>query len=155
MKLLRPANRADFEELNRIARQVGDLHAQWGVCESVEYVYPMDFFLDVIEGRDEMYKLYVADDNGAIVGFVRFYTWNTNGAGALPRKFLSIEDIGVDEAIRNRGIGQQIMDDLREFAHSEGCTDFQLYVDAHNETALAFYKKCGFHICNYGMQMKL
>ena len=155
MNILRPARKEDFEEFNRIARQVGDLHAQWGVCQSVEYPYPMDFFLDMIEKEDELYKLYIAEKDGSIVGYIRFYMWNANGSSALNRRFLSIEDIGVDEALRNQGIGQQIMDDLRQLACAEGCTNFQLYVDAHNESAQAFYKKCGFHISNIGMQMKL
>ena len=154
MKLLRPARREDFAEFNRIAKQVNDLHAQWGLCESVDCPYPMDFFLDMVENEEEINEIYIAEKGGKIVGYIRFYIWDTNGT-SVTRRFLSIDDIGVDETLRNQGIGQQMIDDLHELANNEGCTDFQLYVDAHNEGALSFYKKCGFHISNIGMQTRL
>lgn len=151
MELLELARPEDWAEVNRIARQVCELHASWGSCQAVEYPYPMDYYLECI--RQE--KLYVARLDGKVVGYLLFYFWTAGGPAAAIRKMVSIDDIGVDEARRNQGIGRKMMADLRKLAKDAGCSGLQLYVDAPNENAIAFYKKCGLHISNYGMQMKL
>ena len=151
MELLRPAQLSDFEDLNRIARQVCALHASWGSGMVVDYPYPMDYFEECLrEG-----KLYVAEQEAKVVGYIFFYFWTAGGPAAATRKMVSIDDIGVDEALRNQGIGQRMMADLRELAREKGCAAMNLYVDAPNENAIAFYKKCGLHIRNHGMTMNL
>lgn len=151
MELLRPAQMEDFEELNRIARQVCQLHASWGSGMVVDYPYPMDYYTEVI-GEN---KLYVAEQDGKILGYIFFYFWTAGGPAAATRKMVSIDDIGVEETLRNRGIGQRMLADLCELARAEGCAALNLYVDAPNENAIAFYQKCGLHIRNHGMTMNL
>lgn len=151
MELLRPARLEDFEETNRIARQVCALHASWGNGIAVDYPYPIAYYEECIRGQ----KLYVAELENRIVGYIFFYFWTAGGPAAATRKMVSIDDIGVDEALRNQGIGKRMMADLCELAREKGCSGLQLYVDAPNENAISFYKKCGLHISNYGMQMSL
>lgn len=153
MELLELAREEDWERVNVLSRQVLELHAQWspGAYEAVEHPYPMVYFLEDIQEK----CLYVARRDGRIVGYVRFRLWETNGAGSVKRKMMQIDDIGVDEVLRNQGVGKKIMADVKDLAKSIGCTDLNLYVDAHNESAFAYYKKCGFHVSNIGMQMKL
>lgn len=148
LKLVRPE---DWEDVNRIARQVAALHASWGNGMAVEYPYPMDYYLQCIREN----KLYAAWIDGEIVGYIFFYFWTSGGPAARTRKMISIDDIGVDQSRRNQGIGQKMMEDLKEFAREEGCAAVNLYVDAPNENAIAFYQKCGFHIRNHGMTMTL
>lgn len=151
MEILRPARMEDFEQLNRIARQVCELHASWGSGMKVEYPYPIDYFEECI--REE--KLYVAELENSIVGYIFFYFWTAGGPCARIRKMVSIDDIGVDEALRNRGIGKRMMADLRDYALEKSCAAVNLYVDAPNHNAIAFYENCGFHIRNHGMIMNL
>ena len=151
MKLLRPARLEDFEELNRIARQVCALHASWGSGMVVDYPYPMDYFQECIQEE----KLYVAEMDNHIIVYMYFYFWTAGGPAAATRKMVSIDDIGVDEALRNQGIGRQMMADLRKLAQNRGFAAVNLYVDAPNQNAIAFYHKCGFYIRNHGMTMNL
>lgn len=151
MELLRLARVDDFEAVNCIARQVCALHASWGSGMAVDYPYPMDYYLEVM-GEN---KLYVAELEGKVVGYIFFYFWTAGGPAAATRKMVSIDDIGVDEALRNQGIGQRMMSDLRELAREQGCAAVNLYVDAPNLNAIAFYQKCGFRIRNHGMTMTL
>lgn len=153
MELLELAQEGDWEQVNVLIRQVQALHASWSpdVYEVVEYPYPMEYFLEDIQDK----CLYVAKKEAFIVGYVRFRLWETNGAGSVKRKMMQIDDIGVEESLRNQGIGRKIMEDLKELAKSIGCTDLNLYVDAKNENAFAYYKKCGFYVSNIGMLMKL
>lgn len=153
MELLKLARQDDWERINVLSRQVLALHASWnpGAYEVVEHPYPMEYFLEDIQEK----CLYAAWQNENIVGYVRFRLWETNGAGSVKQKMMQIEDIGVDEPLRNQGIGKNVMSDLKELALSLGCTDLNLYVDARNENALAYYKTCGFLVSNIGMRMKL
>lgn len=151
------AKEADYEAVNRLARQVASHHAQWDKdIQVVDHPYPMDWFLECIK-EDSIHEsvIYVARQDETVVGYMRFYLWHTNSTMTEKRTMLSIDDIGVDEDLRHQGIGTQMMDSLRALAKDWGCSSLCLYVDAPNESALGFYKKCGFQARNIGMRMKL
>lgn len=148
------AKESDFEAVNRIARQVAEYHAQWDTSiQTVENPYPMDWFLECTKA-DSIHEsvIYVARQNENVVGYMRFYLWNTNSTMAEKRTMLSIDDICVEESLRHQGVGTQMMDSLRAQAKAWGCSNLCLYVDAPNESAIAFYKKCGFQVKNLGMR---
>jgi RimJ/RimL family protein N-acetyltransferase len=49
-----------------------------------------------------------------------------------------------------------MMTQLTDMAKGEwGCSSIHLYVDAPNESARAYYEKCGFHVRNIGMTLNL
>lgn len=155
--MLELARETDFEEVNRLARQVVAHHAQWNPNEQmVEHPYPMDFFLACIQPESiHENAIYVMRKDDAVVGYMRIYLWETNSTTSAKRKMLSIDDIGVDEALRNQGIGTQMMTQLSDMAKDWGCSSICLYVDAPNESAQGYYKKCGFHVRNIGMTLNL
>ena len=151
------AKEEDFEAVNRLARQVCEHHAQWDKSlQVVKEPYPKDWFLECIQ-EDSLKEnsIYVARKEGKVVGFMRFYLWETNSTVSAKRKMLSIDDIGVEASLRNQGIGQEMMAKLRALAKGWGCDSVHLYVDAENESAYQYYLKCGFHVRNMGMGMKL
>lgn len=151
------AKEEDFKDVNRLARQVCEHHAQWEKSlQVVEEPYPKDWFLECIqENALNENTIYVARKEDKVVGFMRFYLWETNSTVSAKRKMLSIDDIGVDVSLRNQGIGQEMMSQLRALAKDWGCDSVQLYVDAENESAYRYYLKCGFHVRNMGMGLKL
>lgn len=147
----------DFQDVNRLARQVCEHHAQWDNTIQLDAEpYPMDWFLECIE-EDSLRSnaIYVARKDGKVVGFMRFYLWETNSAVSEKRKMITIDDIGVEASLRNQGIGQQMMGKLRLLAKEWGCESIWLYVDAENESAYQYYLKCGFRIRNMGMGLSL
>lgn len=147
----------DFAEVNRLARQVCEHHAQWDKSlQIVDEPYPMDWFVECIK-EDALHEntIYVARKADNVVGFMRFYLWETNSTVSASRKMLSIDDLGVDVSIRNQGIGQEMMAKLRGLAKDWGCESIRLYVDVENESAYRYYLKCGFHVRNMGMGLDL
>ena len=145
-----------FDAVNRLARQVCEHHAQWDKSiELVDEIYPMDFFQECIQENPERDVIYVAREEGKVVGFMRFYLWQTNSAVSAKRKMLTIDDIGVEKDLRGQGIGRKMMDEFRTLAKDWGCDSVHLFVDAQNESAYQYYLKCGFHVRNMGMGMKL
>lgn len=151
------AGAEDFLAVNRLARQVCEHHAQWDKSiQLIDEPYPMDWFMECIDGSSLFSNvIYVAREEGRVVGFVRFYLWETNSTVSGKQKILTIDDIGVDISLRNRGIGQEMMSRLRELAKSRNCSGIRLYVDAENESAYQYYLKCGFHVRNIGMGLSL
>ena len=152
------ARESDFEAVNRLARQVAAHHAQWDKgIQIVEYPYPMDFFQECIKPESLWENaIYVMRQNGSVVGYLRIYLWNTNSTVSARQTILSIDDIGVEETLRNQGIGTRMMTQLAEMAKTQwNCSSIRLYVDAPNDSARAYYEKCGFHVRNIGMALNL
>ena len=151
------AKEADFDAVNHLARQVCEHHAQWDKSlQVVDEPYPRDWFRECIR-EDSLYEntIYVARKAGSVVGFIRFYLWETNSTVSAKRKMLSIDDIGVDSTLRNQGIGREMMTHLRDLAKNWGCDSIRLYVDAENDSAYRYYLKCGFRVRNMGMGLDL
>ena len=104
--MLELAKETDFEEVNRLAWQVVSHHAQWTPdLEVVEHPYPMDYFLECI--KPEFVRestIYVMRQDERIVGYARICVWNTNSTVSARRTILNIDDIGVEESLRNLGM---------------------------------------------------
>lgn len=68
---------------------------------------------------------------------------------------LYIDDICVDSECRGKHIGTGLYEYVKQFAREQGCYNVTLNVWDKNDAAMAFYKKCGFHIQKYGMEVIL
>lgn len=151
--MLELARSEDRSDVNRLARQVHALHVAWrpDIYEMVDELYSQQRFADAIAQR----QLYVAKPDGIIIGFVlvkiRSYDW----PGVVKRKVMLIDEVCVEEALRNQGIGKAMMEDVHALAKAFGCTDLQLGVYPQNDAAVAFYQKCGFTIRSIDMQRKV
>lgn len=151
--MLELARKADFDAVNAMAAQVHAMHVAWrpDIYEMVEQLYPLERFEEVIRQR----QLYVAKINGITVGYVLLKTRNYDWPGVVRRKVMMIEELCVEESVRNQGIGKQMMQEVRALAKAFRCTDLQLGVYPQNDEAVAFYQKCGFTIRSIDMQRKV
>ena len=151
--MLELAVESDRETVNLLARQVHAMHVAWrpDIYEMPEALYPEERFREAARER----SLYVARLGGVIVGYVsvklRSYDW----PGMVKRKVMCIDEIAVEEILRNQGIGTEMMADIHALARAFGCTDLQLGVYPQNDAAVAFYEKCGFTIRSIEMQKKV
>ena len=150
LQLAQPGDRAAVE---RLARQVHAMHVAWrpDIYEMPEELYTEERFLSAVHSRE----LYVAKLENIVVGYVnlriRLYDW----PGVVRRKVMDLDEICVEESLRNRGIGTQMVTEVHALAKAFGCTDLQLGVYPQNDEAVAFYQKCGFTIRSISMQKKL
>ena len=139
LELARPADR---EAVNALAREVHAMHVRWrpDKFEMTEELYPGERFCEAVQNRE----LYVARIGGVVAGYVLLRMRNVDFPGQVKKKVMLVEEICVEEALRNQGIGKQIMLEVRALARAFGCKDLQLSVYPQNEAAVAFYEKCGF-----------
>lgn len=151
--MLELAQQTDRDAVNRLALQVHAMHVAWrpDIYETADELYTAERFSDSIRSR----SLYVAKIGGNPVGYVSVKIREYNWSGVVKRKVMVIDEICVDEARRNQGIGSQIMTEVRVLAKAFGCTDLQLGVYPQNDAAVAFYQKCGFMIRSIDMQRKV
>ena len=147
------ATAKDRAEVNRLARQIHQLHMDWrpDIYRMPEELFPEERYAELIANR----QLYVAKQNGIVSGYAQTRIRVVDAQDHMPRKVFLIEQFCVDEALRGHGIGTQMMEELRVLAKAFGCTDLQLNVYPQNDAAVSFYQKCGFMIQNINMQRKV
>ena len=147
------ATKHDRLEINRLARQVHEMHVSWrpDLYNMPEELFPEELYDELVKNRE----LYVAKLDGAVIGFAWVRMRTAEGVGLVTRKVMLINQLCVDEALRNHGIGTQMMEEVRVLARAFGCTDLQLGVYPQNDAAVSFYQKCGFMIRSIDMQRKV
>jgi ribosomal protein S18 acetylase RimI-like enzyme len=150
LQLARQEDRAAIEVL---AQQVHALHVQWrpDIYVPAEELWTQERFDAAVAER----LLFAEKDGDSVIGYVLLKIRNYDMVGHARRRVLVLDEICVDEARRNQGIGTEMMIGVRAIAAAYGCTDLQLGVYPQNNEALAFYQKCGFRIRSIDMQMKL
>ena len=151
--MLELARECDFEAFNAIASQVHDLHVGWRpdlYCHA-DPLFPMETFRELIREKNA----FVAKLGGQVVGIVVLCEYQVKGPGNVTRKTMRVDNIAVAEGLRNQGIGKNIMGDIRVLAKVRRCDEILLGVYPENDSAVAFYQKCGFTIRSINMQQKL
>jgi N-acetylglutamate synthase-like GNAT family acetyltransferase len=101
-------------------------------------------------GQVPDYSLLVAEEDGEVVG--------TTVLAILPgfahgtSSFAVIEYVVVDEKVRNKGIGHQMMQYCMAKARESGCYKIMLTSDIRREQAHQFYRSLGFEASAEGFR---
>ena len=151
--MLELATKHDRFDVNRLARQVHEMHVQWrpDLYQMPEELFPEVLYSELVKNRE----LYVAKLDGTVIGFAWVRIRTAEGVGLVTRKVMLINQVCVDEVLRNHGIGTRMMEEVRVLARAFGCTALQLGVYPQNAAAVSFYQKCGFMIRSIDMQRKV
>ena len=108
-------------------------------------------FREIEAGSDN--ELIVAELDDVVIGTLQLtFTPSLSFKGG---RRCTVESVRVDEKLRSRGIGREMMLWAIERAKEKGCISMQL--TSHNERPAAhrFYEKLGFHKSHVGMKLKL
>ena len=107
-----------------------------------------DYTKSLIHNEESDILLY--EDKGEIVAYIIIEKIiKPENAYRYEMKYLYIDDFGVDESCRHKGIGTKLFEYCKEYAKENGFEDIKLNVWAFNENAFEFYKKLGFNIERY------
>jgi RimJ/RimL family protein N-acetyltransferase len=85
--------------------------------------------------------LLAEDEDGALLGYVGAY-----GGEARRNRHEAYVVVGVREAASGRGLGTALLGALDAWAEEHGIHRLELTVMAHNERAIALYRKCGYEL---------
>ena len=135
------ADEADFEAVNRLARQVHELHVQWrpDLFRSVQYPITPEEFSALLQEQ----RLFLAQKDGTVVAYAVFAMQEFDIPKLMPQKTLKLEEICVEEAYRRQGIAKALLQELMRLGKAAGCTDLRLTCDPHNAAGIAFYESLG------------
>ncbi|MBR1929900.1 MAG: GNAT family N-acetyltransferase [Lachnospiraceae bacterium] len=142
---VRYALREELEAVNRIRRQVNDVHVNGR---------PDIFRADAWEHiRDIVYKRFEDEDSGVIaafwgeelVGYAQVqYIHRSASPYNRERRLYHIEEFGVDEKHRRMGVATALIQFARQDAREKGFPKLELDMWQFNEGALAFYEAMSF-----------
>ena len=103
------------------------------VTNTIEKMYEDGF------GENPIYSFYVAENEGVIVGMALYYFRYSTWKG----KRLFLEDLIVTQAMRGKGLGELLLNEMVKEAKSSNCTGLMWQVLDWNEPAINFYNKFG------------
>ena len=93
-------------------------------------------------------KCYLAIENGKVVGLIMGTIPEYNKYDYLdykcPKRGI-ITELIVTSKIRNKGIGNELIDTIENYFRNNGCEYVLVDVFAYNENAVKFYEKNGYH----------
>lgn len=148
------AKKEELKEINKIAKQVHDLHVKWrpDIFKEVEEPISKEMFEEMLLNKE----IYVVKEEGKIVAYANIKIKEANNRpGYYDRKILNLEAIGVDKQYRNRGIGTQLIEYIINIGKQQGCTDLVLTVNEENVNAIKCYEKIGMRVRNIKYSMKI
>ena len=151
---IRIATENDLPRINELRRQVNDLHTA-ARPDMFKYGFPQ-------EVQDYLYTMFQADDRHILVAeisrqIVAFACLAEIESPATPyrpaRRYLEVDEVGVDESARRQGIGRKLFNEIRRIAKERGYTRIELNMWDFHENALKFYESIGFTTYRRYMEM--
>jgi ribosomal protein S18 acetylase RimI-like enzyme len=145
--VLRTATLEDYDVLHLLYAQLDQIHAK-AIPEffrSVEEpVRSCEYFAEIIANKDA--ALFVAEHEGTLVGAIHCFIDSTPEIPFIvPRRFVFIADIVVDENFQRRGVGQALLERVDLWAGEKGLTEVVLGVWEFNTAARFLYEKLGYY----------
>ena len=102
-----------------------------------EVTVTLDHFIESGFGEQPVWWVFVAEDEGKILGFALYYVRYSTWKGQR----MYLEDIIVTEEARGKGIGGKLMDRLIVEAKDRKFSGMMWQVLEWNDPAINFYKK--------------
>ncbi len=104
-----------------------------------EVTVTMEEFTEAGFGARPVYKAFVAEANGAVIGFALYYIRYSTWKGCR----LYLEDLLITEEFRGRGVGSLLFDELIRECRRQGFNGMTWQGLDWNEPAIGFYRKYG------------
>lgn len=147
---------ADFSDKNKVIalrNQVQKLHFQNrpDMFKEIAAADRYDFYM-----QDETYSVAVYENSNDILGYIVLKKVCQDETSFAPaRKYLLIEEFGVDETHRRKGVGAALAEFAKQFAKQNNFHRIQLDCWAFNTAAERFYEAMGFETYRKYMELKI
>jgi diamine N-acetyltransferase len=155
--VLRTATPQDYQALCMLFAQVDRVHYQ----ALPEFFQPneglartQEFFAEIFDNEDA--ALFVAEHQDTLVGVIHCYVRTTPPVPVVvPRRFVHIQDMVVDESFRHQGVGQALMERVHQWAQEKELIEVELGVWEFNMEARSLYEKLGYRTTWRAMRKQL
>lgn len=143
--MVRYAKKEELDRVNELRKQVHMVH-----CSARPDIFRRDFCPELQKRLfeffdDENCRVIVALRDDTVCGFaVAVYISRPETPYSCARKIYHVEEFGVDEAFRRKGVGTELVGFLKSDAAENGFCSIELDVWEFNDSAAAFYEALGF-----------
>ena len=154
--IIRPALKNDLPRINELRHQVSELHYS-ARPDMFTPGFPQEIsdYLQVMFNDDDK-QIIVAEMNDQIVAFACLAEVESPATPYRPaRRYLEVDEVGVDEFVRRQGIGRKLFEEIRCIAVKKGFKRIELNMWDFNEDALKFYEAIGFNTYRRYMEMEI
>lgn len=152
-RVFRRACAGDIDDLNRLLRQVLEVHhaGRPDLFKGGVKKYTDEELIGII--ADDSRPIFVCEKDGRVLGYAFCVLIEHKDDNILTDiKTLYIDDLCVDEIERGAGTGAFIYENVKAFAKDCGCYDLTLNVWECNPGAKRFYEKMGLVPQKIGME---
>lgn len=153
---VRPASRDELERVNELRRQVNDVHVS-GRPDIFRPGFTEELRDHIFEQFDSgAYTVFVAEADGTIAGFaVTTVVDKPLSPYNNARRFYRVDEFGVDEAYRRKGVASALVVVMKDDAKAKGLNRIELDMWEFNEGARAFYEAVGFTTYRRYMELNI
>lgn len=150
--VIRLAGPADFEAVNRLMRQIHELHIMLrpDIYKEAEQIFSPCQFQEFIAKEEFI----VAEKDGSLAGLMLVQQKRTGDDSHVGRSVIHVDTIVVDESLRKQGIGRALIEYAIELRNNMGFDSVELQVNALNSGALEMYRHLGFTEKSLIMELK-
>lgn len=142
--MIRFAEKGDIPYLLKLLYQVGKVHNT--IRPDLFRDTPCKYDAPALEAllQDPTRPIFVLAEEDAVLGYAFCILEEIKNDPVLrDQKTCYIDDLCVDEDCRGKHVGKQLYEHVLDYAKSIGCNSVTLNVWCGNDSAMAFYEKCG------------
>ncbi len=153
--MIRRAEEKDADKILDLLVQVNNVHQnnRPDLFIKDKTKYTRDELLAIMTDDERPIFVYT-DETDQVLGYAFCVFESLVGSNNRPNIVtLYIDDICVDEKARGKHVATALFEHVKMFAKEQNCYDITLNVWDKNDSAMAFYEKCGFKIQKYGMEI--
>ena len=153
---VRLVRNGELDRVNELRRQVSELHAA-GLPNLFRPGFPdelRDYIHEIYDDPDK--DIAVAEMDGELCGYaILNRIFRPENPFRFACSFLDIDEFGVDERCRRRGVATAMIGFIRDYARENGFRRIELNMWSFNHGALAFYEAAGFSTYRRYMDMQV
>lgn len=146
--IIRKAKEEDYNGIDELVKQLLELHLVNRPDMYVKLKHPLslDEFNNFISSNRKI--VLVAEDDSKLIGFGIVTIMNNSGM-VKNRKVALLDNLYVVKERRGKGVGSNLLSNLRNLSKDKGAKRMDLVVWSFNTKAIEFYKKNGMTIQRY------
>jgi len=149
----RIANKNDLSDINKIAKQVHDLHVSLrdDLYKPHQEIITASLFNQLLKEA----LVYIVEKDNIVVAYSVAYIRNVDLPILVKRRIFFIDALGVDSNYHRLKVGSFLMEELENLAINNNCDSIELQVASKNKNALKFYEKIGLNKKTHILEKKL
>ncbi|MGG1629799.1 N-acetyltransferase family protein [Rossellomorea sp. NRS-1567] len=137
---IREATKSDYDVVHGIQRQVHEIHTKERPdhYKMADTTLDKEYFNNLIEGDNT--KVFLLEEDQPIAYTILTIKHSEERPILIPRKVVYMDDFGVDNMYRGKGVGKIFFEKILEFAKDIEADSLELGVWEFNENAIKFYE---------------